>query len=115
MILQYASAGITAEVRTMSAPDSVHSIPTCANTEDVVSMAGYSSRKAFTATELTFQVLTNELVAASRAMTFSIQHPGPLLQDIVHSVNALMPNQQEDRYLQPNITFVHDWLMEIEI
>ena len=103
MILQYSSAGITAELRTMSAPGSVHTIPTCSNTEDVVSMAGYSARKAYTASLRTRNVLTNEFFSAVQALSFTKESPGPKLKRQVERFRRLVPVIEEDVYMRPLI------------
>ena len=101
MIVQYASAGITAELRTMASPGSVHSIPTCANVEDLVSMAGYSARKAWRATVLVQHVLANEFFAATQAMGFTEEQPGPRLQEVLMDFRQLVPFVDGDCEMRP--------------
>ncbi len=49
MLLQYGLAELAAECRHLAAPASVHTIPTCADQEDLVSMAPLSGRLALSA------------------------------------------------------------------
>lgn len=75
MIVQYASAGITAENRALANPGSTHSIPTCNGTEDIVSMGAYTARKAIISVENTYKVMAYELFAACQALDYTAEQP----------------------------------------
>lgn len=74
MIVQYVSAALVNELATMSNPACVHSIPTCANTEDHVSMGANESRHVLNMTERLSEVLANELYTATQALNIRTMH-----------------------------------------
>jgi histidine ammonia-lyase len=66
--LQYTAAALVNELATRAMPAAVHSIPTCANTEDHVSMGANDARHAYEALTLLGEVLLLERLALLQAL-----------------------------------------------
>lgn len=99
MILQYMAAGITAENRQLANPGSVHSIPTCENSEDHVSMGGWACRKGLTMTENTAKVVACEIYAAKMASFYVKEKTTPCLQNVLNRMP--FPQMTVDRFYKP--------------
>lgn len=113
MTCQLQSASLTAENRQLANPATTHNIPTCENQEDVVSMGGYSSRKALKSATNTIQIIANELYAACLACQFTSELPSPVLQSVIKLVNV--SKHSEDRYYQPEVERVHQLILSKSI
>ncbi len=70
MIPQYTAAALVSENKVLAHPASVDSIPTCANSEDHVSMGTIGARKAGAVLENVRKVVAIELLAARLALVF---------------------------------------------
>lgn len=68
MIIQYSAASLVSENKVLAHPASVDSIPTSANTEDLVSMGTIAARKAREIFENAANVLTMEIIVACQAI-----------------------------------------------
>lgn len=68
MIAQVTAAALTSEIKTLSHPASVDTIPTSANKEDHVSMSMHASLKAERALQLAAGVLAVEILCACQAL-----------------------------------------------
>lgn len=112
MIVQYASAGITAENRQLANPACIHNIPTCEGTEDIVSMAGWSSRKACQSIENTYNVLSYELFTACQALDFTKEKPAEIVYKTKsHIRNKLMiPKITNDEYMGDYIKKINEFV-----
>jgi histidine ammonia-lyase len=110
MIVQYAAAGITAENRTLANPGSVHSIPTCNGTEDIVSMGAYPARKAIQSVENTYKVIGYELATACQALDYTEEKPGVHIRRLYERVKEVFPHVDKDRYMSAEINRVIDLL-----
>lgn len=109
MILQYASAGITAENRKLACPGSVDSIPTCEGSEDIVSMAGYPARKAYESVQNTYKVLAYELFTACQALEYTKEHPHQRLHQLHQYLRSLIAKVEDDQYMKPD----YDTILEL--
>ncbi|MBI5835661.1 MAG: histidine ammonia-lyase [Candidatus Eisenbacteria bacterium] len=67
MLVQYTAAALVAELKVLSHPASVDTIPTSASTEDHVSMGSVAATKLRQAVPLAARVVAAELVAAAEA------------------------------------------------
>lgn len=97
MILQYTAAALVNELATRAMPAAVHSIPTCANTEDHVSMGANDARHAFESLTLLGEVLLLERLALLQALRLrlwslaewarnaggDVPDPGPLARKVI--------------------------------
>ena len=70
MIPQYTAAALVSENKVLAHPASVDSVPTCANSEDHVSMGTIAARKAADVTENLRKVVGIELLAGRLAIGF---------------------------------------------
>ena len=68
MIAQVTAAALTSEIKTLSHPASVDTIPTSANKEDHVSMSMHAALKAERALQLATHVIAVELLCACQAI-----------------------------------------------
>ena len=73
MILQYAAASIVSENKVLVHPASADSIPTCANTEDHVSMGTIAARQALQITENTEKVITYSILTGFYALSMRLE------------------------------------------
>jgi histidine ammonia-lyase len=68
MNVQYTAAALVSDNKTLAHPDSVDSIPTCANQEDHVSMGANSARHTLEILENIRHILAIEFLAAAQAI-----------------------------------------------
>ena len=68
MIAQVTAAALTSEIKTLSHPASVDTIPTSANKEDHVSMSMHAALKAERALQLATHVIAVEMLCACQAI-----------------------------------------------
>jgi histidine ammonia-lyase len=68
MLPQYLAAALVSDCKTLAHPDSVDSIPTCANQEDHVSMANNAGRHARQVVANIEAVVAVELLMAAQAL-----------------------------------------------
>lgn len=115
MIVQYASAGITAENRKLANPGSVDTIPTCEGFEDIVSMAGYPARKALDSVENTYKVLSYELMTACQALEFTKEKPHERLYNLYQYVRSKTLNVENDRYMKEDYDIILKMLKSNEL
>lgn len=72
MLAQYTAAALVSENKVLCHPASVDSIPTCANTEDHVSMGSISTRKLARVVQNVRRVIGIELLAAFQGLHFRL-------------------------------------------
>lgn len=80
MLPQYLAAALVSDCKTLAHPDSVDSIPTCANQEDHVSMANNAGRHARQIVTNVESVVAIELLMASQALDLRLGQ-GEVTQD----------------------------------
>jgi histidine ammonia-lyase len=98
MMVQVTAAALASELKTLSHPASVDTIPTSANKEDHVSMSMAAGLKAWRALELARDVLACELLCACQAidMLAPLRSSAPLMR--VHDfIRARVPTIEHDR------------------
>jgi histidine ammonia-lyase len=76
MLPQYLAAALVSDCKTLAHPDSVDSIPTCANQEDHVSMANNAGRHARQVVANIEAVVGIELIMAAQALELRLQREG---------------------------------------
>ena len=84
MLPQYLAAALVSDCKTLAHPDSVDSIPTCANQEDHVSMANNAGRHVRQVVANIETVVATELVMAAQALELRIRKDG-------HGADVLSP------------------------
>ena len=113
MILQYTSAALASENKTLCFPASVDSIPTSLGQEDHVSMGSIAGRKALRVVENLENILAIELLCACQALDF--RRPlvtTPALEGIHQSVRERIPYTTEDRIFADDIEIARQMLSE---
>lgn len=108
MIGQVTAVDLLAEMRVLSHPASVDSVPTSAAQEDHVSMGMTAARKALRATECLEYVLAIELLCAARALEFTELRPGRGVAAAVEIVRERVAPMEGDRTLSPDIEALRD-------
>lgn len=131
MVVQYTAAALVNEIATRSMPATAFSIPTCANTEDHVSMGANEGRHLYELLDHLEEVLSLELLTAAQALDVRLrilsgqwwpvpaagtaaaaQHarmlagkfaPAPTMQRIHALIRARVPFLDDDRELQPDL------------
>jgi histidine ammonia-lyase len=111
MILQYASAALVSENKSLCFPASADSIPTSLGQEDHVSMGSISGRKALQVMENAEKIIGIELMCAAQALDFLAPlKPGKILQAIHACVRQQIPHIEQDEilyeYMQKAIAIV---------
>ncbi len=69
MMVQYTAAALVSDNKTLAHPDSVDSIPSCANQEDHVSMGANAARHALEVLDNVRRVLAIEFLSQLRPWT----------------------------------------------
>ena len=106
MIPQYTAAALVSENKVLAHPASVDSIPTCAGSEDHVSMGTIAARKAAELLENVQDVIAIELLAGYQALEFRKPLvPGHRLQRVLEIIgdvdNGGIARFTEDRVIYP--------------
>jgi len=104
MIAQVTAAALTSEIKTLSHPASVDTIPTSANKEDHVSMSMHAALKAERALQLATHVLAVEMLCACQAI--DLRQPlksSPALMRAHAMVRERVPMLVEDRPPAPDL------------
>ena len=104
MILQYTSAALASENKTLCFPASADSIPTSLGQEDHVSMGSISARKALHVVTNLEKILAIELLCAAQA--FDFRRPlksGPVLEAVHKMVREKITHADEDRVFADDI------------
>jgi histidine ammonia-lyase len=107
MIVQYTSASLSSENKTMCFPASADSIPTSMGQEDHVSMGSISGRKAIQVATNVKNILAIEFLCACQALDFAVPYkPHPILQGIRDLVRSKIPFATKDRNFGADINAV---------
>ncbi len=102
MLLEYAAAGALAELRSLAAPVTLHSVSLSLGTEESAPFTPLAARQALAAVPLLRTVLGCELVAAVRALRLGGGRPGPGVEAILAACVELDP-ATGDRDLGPDL------------
>ena len=107
MILQVAAASLASELKAMSTPHSVDSIPTSGDQEDYVSMGMSAARRLAPMLANLQRVIAIELLAACQGIDLLAPlRTGPESQRAVDMVRAVSPTLEADRSLSQDIESV---------
>jgi len=117
MIAQYTAAALVSESKIYCHPASVDSIPTCANTEDHVSMGTIAARKCAIVLEHVRTVIAIELFAAFQAVAFHQPlRPGVGTERATTFLrNAGIERLEEDRVLYEEIHKIEQIVLKSEL
>ncbi|HEX8220768.1 MAG TPA: histidine ammonia-lyase [Chloroflexia bacterium] len=117
MMVQYTSAALASENKSLAHPASVDTIPTSANVEDHVSMGPIAARHARAIVANTARVLALEAMMAAQALDFRTRNEGPTSRlgrgtAQAHAlVRERVPFLQRDEDFQPYIAAVEDLVL----
>ncbi len=104
MILQYTSAALVSENKTMCFPASADSIPTSLGQEDHVSMGSISGRKALQVVNNLEKILAVELLCAAQAFDYHKElRSGPIIEAVHAMVRKKITHAEEDRVFADDI------------
>jgi histidine ammonia-lyase len=111
MIAQVTAAALTSEIKTLSHPASVDTIPTSANKEDHVSMSMHAALKAERALQLATHVISVELLCACQAI--DLRKPldsSPPLVRAHNTVRERVPTLINDRAPSPDLESISEMI-----
>lgn len=104
MILQYTSAALASENKSLCFPASADSIPTSLGQEDHVSMGSISGRKALNIIENVEKILAIELLTAAQAFEYRKPLKSGILLDEIHKfVRTKVSFAESDRVFADDI------------
>ncbi|MDT0605816.1 histidine ammonia-lyase [Croceitalea rosinachiae] len=116
MILQYTTAALASENKSLCFPASADSIPTSLGQEDHVSMGSISGRKALQVIENVEKILAIELLTAAQA--FEFRKPlksGVLLDDVHNLIRSKVSFAAKDRVFSDDIAIGIQMIRNIEV
>jgi histidine ammonia-lyase len=106
MMGQYTAAALVSDNKTLAHPDSVDSIPTCANQEDHVSMGANAARHCLEILENVRYVLAVELMTAAQALDLREDGPARLGEGtrlVYERVRQVVAYMEHDRPTTPDM------------
>nr|WP_298929835.1 histidine ammonia-lyase [uncultured Allomuricauda sp.] len=104
MILQYTTAALASENKSLCFPASADSIPTSLGQEDHVSMGSISGRKALQIIENVEKILAIELLTAAQAFEFRKPLKSGIVLDEIHKfIRTKVPFADSDRVFADDI------------
>jgi histidine ammonia-lyase len=107
MIAQVASAALASELKALSSPHSVDSIPTSADQEDYVSMGMAAARRLAPMLDNLRHIVAIELLAACQGIDLLAPlRTGPAAERAMKLVRGVAPTLETDRALSPDIEAV---------
>ncbi|MEO7993667.1 MAG: histidine ammonia-lyase [bacterium] len=113
MLAHVTSAALVSEMKTLSHPAVVDSIPTSNNKEDHVSMAPWAGRKCLMALDNLEQVLAIELLAAAQGIEFRRPlRSSDALEAVMAKVREVVAAYDQDRVMAPDIAVARELVRE---
>ncbi|MGC6479767.1 MAG: histidine ammonia-lyase [Flavobacteriaceae bacterium] len=113
MMLQYTTAALVSENKSLCYPASADSIPTSLDQEDHVSMGAISGRKALMIVENLEKILAIELIVAAQALSY--QRPllsSPPLEKLLSFIRAEIPFIERDTALEEYMEKAQQWIRQ---
>lgn len=110
MIPQYSQAGLLNDMKILSHPATVDSIPTCGDQEDYVAMGYNAAKKAREVAAKLEYVLAIELLSIYTAHQFTdnVPAPGSASKAVLGRLANFIPKLEEDQYLYPYLEGIRD-------
>ena len=116
MMLQYTSAALASENKSLCFPASADSIPTSLGQEDHVSMGSISGRRLNEIASNVEQILSIELLCASQALDYhNPLKSSPSLSLIHEIVRSKISHAEEDRIFHQDIESAHEIIKSAEL
>jgi len=108
MIPQYTQAGLLNDMKILSHPASVDSIPTCGGQEDYVAMGYNAAKKALSVVEKLEYILAIELLSIYQAHQFldSEISPSKVTKAIFREIKNHIQISSQDQFLYPHIEYL---------
>jgi len=106
MMVQYTAAALVSDNKTLAHPDSVDSIPSCANQEDHVSMGANAARHCLEILENVRNVLAIEWIAAAQAVDPRPEGParlGHATSQLFQEIRKHVTFMEHDRPTTPDM------------
>ena len=108
MILQYTTAALASENKSLCHPASADSIPTSMGQEDHVSMGSISGRKALQVLKNVEHILAIEMLTAAQAFDFrDILKSSTFLENVHTMIREEIPFAEADRIFAEDINIAH--------
>lgn len=102
MILQYTTAALASENKSLCFPASADSIPTSLGQEDHVSMGSISGRKLLQVAGNVEKIQAIELLCAAQALDFHAPlKPTPIVAQLHQKIRSVIPHLETDQVLTP--------------
>lgn len=109
MIPPYAAAAIAGDNRSLAAPASVHTVSTCANQEDHISMGVSAAMQAQTAADNLADILTIELICAAQGLDFHLPlRAGKGTGAAYDAIRRVVATRDADRPMYPELQSIRD-------
>ena len=115
MIVQYSAAALCAENRTLSNAGSVHTIPTCENSEDHVSMGAYCVRKLLQIVDNVSMIVAIELLCGVQAKEFTKEKSSFLIEEVCRLVRTKIPRLECDRYVKTDLDEIIELMKQTDL
>jgi histidine ammonia-lyase len=117
MIPQYTQAGLLNDMKILSHPATVDSIPTCADQEDYVAMGYNSAKKAREIANKLEYILAIELLSVYNAYQFIEDNltTGSASRAVIEQIAMSIPAMVEDAYIYPYLEKLRDFIHSGEI
>ena len=107
MIVQYTAAGLVGEMRSLSMPASVDTVPTCGNQEDPVSFAYNAAAKALRVSRKFEWVVAIEVMTACQGLDFrDIVQASSSTRAVHRLVRSVVGKADADRAFYPDMVSV---------
>jgi histidine ammonia-lyase len=106
MMPQYTAAALVSDNKTLAHPDSVDSIPSCADQEDHVSMGANAARHAWEIVDNVRHIIAIELLTAAQAIDLRAEGPArlaPATRAAYAAIRKQVEYLEHDRELTPDI------------
>lgn len=106
MMAQYTAAALVSDNKTLAHPDSVDSIPSCANQEDYVSMGANAARHALEIVDNVRNITAIELLTAAQAVDLRPNGPARLARATAAAyakIREYVAFLEHDRELTPDV------------
>ncbi len=117
MIPQYTQAGLLNDMKILSHPATVDSIPTCGDQEDYVAMGYNASKKAADIADKLEGILAIELLSVFQAHQFFKEGyaPSSATKAVIDKISKNVPFMENDIYLYPHIISLKEMIHSSEI
>lgn len=113
MILQYTTAALASENKSLCFPASADSIPTSLGQEDHVSMGSISGRKALQVIHNVERILAIEMLTAAQAFDFrDVLKSSTFLEQVHTAIRSEIPFAEFDRIFAEDIKIAHAFIQD---